>query len=82
MRIVHLRNIREGDLTGKPPHKSSDRRVELINSRGDSVYFLDPKLLRSVFGTKILDMNCTRVDRLFSSMHSYGLVRGTFIRMG
>lgn len=82
MRIVYLESFKEGELTGKPPHKSSDRRVELINRRGDSVYFLDPKLLRSVFGTKILDMNCTRVDRLFRSMGSYGLIRGSFKRMG
>lgn len=84
MRTVILGKIKNGDLTWRPPTSFAGGeapRSELTNKAGDSVYFLDPVLRRCVFGVKIVDVNCNRSDRFFSSMQSHGIQRGSTKRL-
>lgn len=79
MRTVYLDSIEPGDITGKYDTSGKDRHFfELRNRRGDTVFFINPKLKRTLTrGVIITDEECTRLDRVFGSRRSIAsVVRG------
>lgn len=79
MRTLYLNSLEPGDITGRYDTKLKDRHFfELQNRRGDSVYFIAPKLRRTlVHGVIITDEECTRLDRVFGSMKSIVVTPGS-----
>lgn len=76
MRKVYLQPIEYGDL--RFHGLSYSGRHELRNKRGDSVFFIEPKVRRSVlYGISFVDYQCNRGDRVFGGEESYEVWKGT-----